>query len=63
MGGRDLNEIMEKHYPNIKTIVMSGYSTDAILSNYKDYGFDEKLLKPFSIEDLIRVIQSLEFEY
>ena len=62
MGGKELNEIMGKLYPKIKTVVISGYSTDAILSDYKQYGFDEKMLKPFSIEDLIRIIQTLEFE-
>ena len=59
MGGKELNEIIGEKYPNIKTIVISGYSTDAILSNYEKYGFDDKLLKPFSIQDLISKINSL----
>jgi PAS domain S-box-containing protein len=62
MGGKELNEIMGERYPHIKTIVISGYSTDAIMSNYKQFGFDDKLVKPFSIKDLTRIINSFTFE-
>ncbi len=56
MGGKELIEEIKKMDPDVKAIVSSGYSNDPIMSNYKEYGFSGKLLKPFQTEDLEKEI-------
>ncbi|UYP44470.1 Sensor histidine kinase RcsC [Candidatus Lokiarchaeum ossiferum] len=42
--------------PDAKMIVSSGYSNNEILANYKKYGFQAILKKPYTVEDLRKVI-------
>jgi PAS domain S-box-containing protein len=59
VGGREaLSELLEID-PSIKAIVSSGYSTDPILANYKDYGFKGAVIKPYSIEELSKTLHSV----
>jgi len=44
---------------NVKTVVTSGYSENDVMRNYKDYGFDECILKPFDFSKLENILQSL----
>ena len=44
---------------NVKTVVTSGYSENDIMKNYKEYGFDECILKPFDFLKLENILQSL----
>lgn len=57
MGAKETLGILKNINPKIKCIVMSGYSTDPVVSNYQNYGFSDKLNKPFSINDLLSKIQ------
>ncbi|MEC9492793.1 PAS domain S-box protein [Flexistipes sp.] len=52
---QDIKEIDEK----VKTVVTSGYSENDVMKNYKDYGFDECILKPFDFSKLENILQSL----
>ncbi len=52
MGGKDAVAELLKIDPNVKAIVMSGYSEDAVMANYLDYGFKGKLDKPLHKEDM-----------
>ncbi len=56
MGGKDAVKILRKEYPYLKIIVFSGYSNDPVIANFKDYGFDGYLEKPFSIEQLKAIL-------
>lgn len=38
--------------PDARVIVSSAYSNDPVLSNYEEYGFAAKLVKPFQIQNL-----------
>ncbi|HBE80536.1 MAG TPA: hypothetical protein DDW65_22535 [Firmicutes bacterium] len=42
----------------IKVIVCSGYSKDLIISNFKHYGFCGVLTKPYTMEELMAVLES-----
>ncbi|MHA1560568.1 MAG: hypothetical protein ACTSPA_00450 [Promethearchaeota archaeon] len=44
---------------DVKVIVSSGYSNDPIMANYKEYGFNGVLPKPFSINDLSDLLSQI----
>jgi PAS domain S-box-containing protein len=52
MGGKDCLRNLLELDPVVAAIVVSGYSEDAVLSEYERYGFREALAKPFTIEEL-----------
>ena len=45
--------------PSAKVIVISGYATDPLMANFKDYGFTAILPKPFNPEKLETVLGSV----
>ncbi|MHA2168412.1 MAG: response regulator [Candidatus Kariarchaeaceae archaeon] len=59
MGGKEAIAILRDINPNIVAIVSSGYSTDPILANYRDYGFTAVLNKPYTISEVIDTINSI----
>ncbi len=59
MGGKDaIGEIL-KLYPDAKVIVSSGYSNDPIMAHCKNYGFKAALAKPFMMEELEKIINTV----
>jgi len=59
VGGKEVIKKLRSFDPDIKAIVSSGYSTDPILANYRDYGFSAVLIKPYRTQDMIRVFQEM----
>lgn len=59
MGGEKAVKELLKLDPDAKVVVSSGYSTDPIISNYKDYGFKGCLSKPYNIDELSEVLEKL----
>ncbi|MBD3178694.1 MAG: PAS domain S-box protein, partial [Candidatus Latescibacteria bacterium] len=57
MGGRELTEQILEVDPDARIIVTSGYSTDPVLANYREYGFSGRLVKPFQTRDLMVEIE------
>ena len=52
MGGKlGIKKLMDID-PAVKVVVSSGYSKDPIMSNYKDYGFRDVIVKPYT-EDVL----------
>ena len=51
-GGYETLQKIREIDPSIFAIVSSGYSTDPIMAEYQDYGFDYAIPKPFTIGDL-----------
>ena len=49
MGGEETIGVLRRLDPEVKAIVSSGYATNPVMSNFKDYGFREMLPKPFKI--------------
>ena len=43
----------------VKAIVSSGYSNDPVIKDFKKYGFSGVIAKPFDVDDMIRVIESV----
>ena len=59
VGGKETIEQLLRIDPDIKAIVSSGYSTDPIMANYRDYGFSAVLVKPYRPQDISKVLQEL----
>ena len=59
MGGKETIRNLREFDEQVKVIVSSGYSNDPIMSDYKKYGFDGVLPKPFSINDLSDVLSQI----
>lgn len=58
MGGKmAVNELIKVN-PDVKAIVSSGYSSDA-LSNYKKYGFYDVIPKPYRLQELGKILSSV----
>jgi PAS domain S-box-containing protein len=56
MGGKKAVHELLKIDPDVKAIVSSGYSNDALLSDYKKYGFYGVIAKPYRLQELGEVL-------
>ncbi len=59
MGGKEAAKILLEIDPNAKLIVSSGYASDPIMANYKNYGFSDVIAKPYEIKELSNVIRDV----
>ena len=59
LGGRETIKRLLEIDPNVRGIVMSGYSEDEVLSDYESYGFKSRLQKPCTWEELINALGDL----
>ena len=59
MGGKEAIQKLKKLDPNVKALVSSGYSNDPIMSNFKDYGFQGVVKKPYRIQDISDALRSV----
>ena len=57
MGGREAIGRLREIDADVKAIVSSGYSQDPVMANFKDYGFNGMVAKPYKIESLLAVLQ------
>jgi CheY-like chemotaxis protein len=59
MGGEEAIRLLREIDPSVVAVVSSGYSDNALVSNYEQHGFRAFLQKPFSLESLQSVLGSL----
>lgn len=59
MGGKDAVKQLLDIDANAKVIVSSGYSDDAIMSDYKKYGFSAVITKPYKITELSKAVHEV----
>src|SRR5450830_896199 len=57
MGGREAVQKLHELYPDARVIVSSGYSDDASIAEYAQRGFIASLSKPYTMEQLERVLR------
>jgi DNA-binding NarL/FixJ family response regulator len=59
MGGVETAVRLRELDPSVKLVVSSGYSDAAVMSDYRKYGFDGVLPKPWTPTQLNEVFQSV----
>lgn len=59
MGGKDAVQELRRIDPGVKAIVSSGYSTDLIMANYEEYGFDGCMAKPYKLNEMSEALQKV----
>ena len=60
MGGEEtVNKLLELN-PDVKVLVSSGYANDPIMAEYSRFGFCGVIPKPYTIENLSKVLNSLQ---
>ena len=59
MGGRETAKELLAINPAAKVVVSSGYSNDPILANFREFGFQAALVKPYELQELIGIIRAL----
>ena len=58
-GGKDAIVSLREIDPQVKAVVSSGYSDDPVLANCREYGFSSVLVKPYSRQQMSRVLHEL----
>jgi PAS domain S-box-containing protein len=59
MGGRETVQKLREIDPQVKAVVSSGYSDDDAVSEYRKYGFQAFLKKPYDIDKLRETLNAL----
>ena len=59
MGGLTTLERLKKLDPDIKAVVSSGYSTDPIMSSFRENGFLGVVAKPYRLAKLSNIVKSV----
>ncbi len=62
MGGKETLRRLRTIDPEVKAIVSSGYSKDPVMANYRIHGFHGVVKKPYSIEELGKVVYHVVME-
>ena len=60
MGGEEAVKELLRLDPEARVIVVSGYANDPIMANYRQYGFSGAISKPFEVDDLAGLLESLD---
>ena len=59
MGGKEAFQKLKELDKNVVGIVSSGYTNDSTMSNYKEFGFDGIIVKPYQVSDMEEVLASI----
>ena len=59
IGAREAIEQLTEIDPAVNAIVVSGYSQDPVMVEYRDYGFKAVIGKPFTLEELSKTLNSV----
>ncbi|MEM1181400.1 MAG: ATP-binding protein [Acidobacteriota bacterium] len=56
MGGAETMSRLLELDPKVRAVVCSGYSNDPVMAQYRDHGFVGVMTKPFTLQDLRRIL-------
>ncbi|MEO6003271.1 MAG: ATP-binding protein [Opitutus sp.] len=57
MGGAEAMVKLREMNQDVRAIVSSGYSSDPVMANHRNYGFSGRVPKPYTATDLIDVVK------
>lgn len=58
LGGEEAGKMILAGDPNARIVLSSGYSSHPIVAEYPLFGFKGVIIKPFRLEELLRVIDA-----
>jgi PAS domain S-box-containing protein len=59
MGGKEAMRRLAGMNPSVKAILVSGYSKDSVIADFRDYGFQAVMAKPFTLQELSATLSSV----
>jgi DNA-binding NtrC family response regulator len=59
LGGKETIEQLKIADPAVKAVVSSGYTNDPVVENFSNYGFCEKLTKPYNINEIKNILEKV----
>jgi signal transduction histidine kinase/CheY-like chemotaxis protein len=59
MGGQETMEVIRRMDPRVPAIVSSGYSNDAVLADFRRFGFQAMVAKPYEIDQLVGAVKQV----
>jgi CheY-like chemotaxis protein len=59
MGGKEAIGLLKIFDPEVKAVVSSGYAQDPAVRDFASYGFCGRLTKPYKINDLKNILETL----
>ena len=59
LGGKDAAQQILAFDPTARLIVSSGYSSDLVMANFREYGFSGAITKPYSMEEFREVLSTV----
>ncbi len=59
MGGIEAIKALRETHPEVKAIVSSDYLDDPVTKDFRDYGFDGALVKPYGLKDIEAALSRL----
>lgn len=62
MGGKEAIQKLIEIDPDVKAIVSSGYSTDPVMADYRQYGFKSIVVKPYKLKEFSKILQKVIME-
>ena len=58
-GAKETVSSLKRIEPGVKAVVSSGYANDAVITKFAEFGFSGRLAKPYTMEDLGRVVKAV----
>jgi len=58
-GDLEALSLLKEIDPQVQSIISSGYFSDPVMANYREYGFSAVLSKPFRLTELTKVLKDL----
>ena len=59
LGGKETIKQLRNFDPAVKAVVSSGYTDDPVVQDFSHYGFCERLIKPYKINDMKNLLEKV----
>jgi len=59
MGGTEAIRLLREYDPAVEAVVSGGYSTGAVMAEYRSWGFQGMIAKPYTVQQLARLLEQV----